>query len=219
MGHLPGPELIKLLALNGITSDSIIKCIKAMECDACRRSVGPRAPNPASSSGGQTIGQFADNLQADIFYLRDITSKNYPILGIICEATHLHAAIRLESRRPDDVLNGFQDAWFRNFGFPLQLNVDDDGCFKGNFHDAMDDAGVFLHFIAPEAHHQIGTIERHNGTLRAILEKIVDSTPCATTDEIDRAVISGVYAKNAATWQLLARSLALAWTSSTTRGV
>lgn len=144
MGHLPGPELIKLLALNGITSDSIIKCIKAMECDACRRSVGPRAPNPASSSGGQTIGQFADNLQADIFYLRDITSKNYPILGIICEATHLHAAIRLESRRPDDVLNGFQDAWFRNFGFPLQLNVDDDGCFKGNFHDAMDDAGVFF---------------------------------------------------------------------------
>ena len=199
MGHLPGPELIKLLALNGITSDSIIKCIKAMECDACRRSVGPRAPNPASSSGGQTIGQFADNLQADIFYLRDITSKNYPILGI-CEATHLHAAIRLESRRPDDVLKGFQDAWFRNFGFPLQLNVDDDGCFKGNFHDAMDDAGVFLHFIAPEAHHQIGTIERHNGTLRTILEKIVDSTPCATTDEIDRAVISGVYAKNAATW-------------------
>lgn len=59
MGHLPGPELIKLLALNGITSDQIIKCIKAMECDACRRAAGPRAPNPASSSGAQCIGQFA----------------------------------------------------------------------------------------------------------------------------------------------------------------
>eukprot|EP00435_Cladocopium_sp_Y103_P064558 s670_g26.t1 len=194
------PELIKLLALNGITSDQIIKCIKAMECDACRRAAGPKPANPASSSGAQSIGQFADNLQADIFYLRDITSKNYPILGIICTSTHLHAAIRVELRRPDDVLKGFQDAWFRNLGYPLRLTVDDDGCFKAEFHEAMDDSGTFLDFIPPEAHHQLGTIERHNGTLRSILEKIVDSTPCATVEEIDRALIAGVYAKNSATW-------------------
>ena len=132
--------------------------------------------------------------------MRDLTSKNYPILGIICDATHLHAAIRLESRRPDDVLKGFQDAWLRNFGYPLRLTVDDDGSFKSTFHEAMDDSGTFLDFIPPEAHHQLGTIERHIGTLRTILEKVVDSTPCTTAEEIDRALIAGVYAKNSATW-------------------
>ena len=200
MGHLAPAEMIKLLALNGITSDHIVKAIRAMECDVCQRAGGPKAPNPASSSGVQTLGQFADHLQADIFYLRDLTTKNHPILGIICEATHLHAAIRLDSRKPEDVLKGFQAAWFRNFGYPLQLNVDDDGCFKAAFHEAMDDSGVYLHFVAPEAHHQIGTIERHNETLRHILEKIVDSIPCVTTEELDRAIISGVYSKNSATW-------------------
>ena len=97
MGHLQAPEMIKLLAVNGITSDHIIKCIKAMECSTCRRAKGPTKPSPASG-GGMTLGQFADHLQMDIFYLRDLTSRNYPILGIICEATHLHAAMRLESR-------------------------------------------------------------------------------------------------------------------------
>lgn len=44
IGHLSGSEMIKLLALNGITSDHIVKAIKAMECDTCKRAIGPRAP-------------------------------------------------------------------------------------------------------------------------------------------------------------------------------
>ena len=201
MGHLPPAEMIKLLALNGITGDHIIKCIKAMRCDACLRSKGPQRPNPATSNP-QYLGQFADNLQMDIFYVRDITSTNHIILGIICEATHLHVAIRLPSRNPSDVCDGFKNAWSRSFGFPLKLSLDDDGSFKGAFSDWMDDVGVFVNIIPPESHHQIGLVERHNDTLRMLIERIVDSMACATIQEIDNAVISASYAKNSATWSL-----------------
>lgn len=73
-------------------------------------------------------------------------------------------------------------------------------CFKASFHEATGDNGVFLNFVLPEARRQLGTIERHNGTLRNILEKVGDSTPCVTPEEIDRATIAGTFAKNSATW-------------------
>ncbi|CAK9056145.1 unnamed protein product [Durusdinium trenchii] len=199
MGHLPPNETIKLFCLNGITSDQVIKCTKAMTCSACEQAKPPKPPNPASSHP-QYLGQFADNLQADIFYLRDATSRNHPVLGIICEATHLHAAIRLDSRQPIHLPQAFRNAWVRNFGFPLRLSVDDDGAFKSNFMDYCDEGGVFLDFIPPEAHFKLGTIERHNGTLRMLLEKIVDSTPCSTPEDLDNAIVSALYSKNSATW-------------------
>ena len=199
MGHLPPNEMIKLLALNGITSDQVIKCIKAMRCSACQRAKGLHRPNPATSTP-QYLGQFADNVQADIFYLRDMTTENYPILGIICEATHLHTAIRLPSRRPRDVYESFRTAWLQHFGFPMRLSVDDDGAFKAEFDDKMTEGGTHLNVIAPEAHHQLGTIERHNGTLRMLLERIVDSTPCTCREDIDNALIAATQAKNSATW-------------------
>ena len=199
MGHLPPHEMIKLLALNGITSDQVIKCIKAMQCAACKRAKGPFQPNPATSNP-QYLGQFADNLQADIFYLRDITTRNYPVLGIICEATHLHSAVRLQSRKPSDVFSAFRSAWLQNFGYPMRLSVDDDGAFKAEFDDKVTEGGTHLNVVPPEAHHQLGTIERHNSTLRMLLERIVDSSPCSCPEDIDNALIAGVQAKNSATW-------------------
>lgn len=198
MGHLSLGELIKLLALNGVTSDQVIKATKAMVCSACERSKPPGKPNPASKP--KYLGQFADHLQADIFYARDIRSVNHAILGIVCEATHYHAAIRLDSRRPEHVVQAFKTAWIRNFGFPLRISLDDDGAVKSHCQDFFDDGGAFVDFIPPEAHHQLGVIERHNGTLRMLLERIVDATPCASTEELDNAIISALHAKNAATW-------------------
>lgn len=67
------------MALNGITSDRMIKTFKAMECDAC-------------------------NLPADVFYLRDLTAKNYSILWT---SSAKRPAMRLETRKPEDVLKSF----------------------------------------------------------------------------------------------------------------
>ena len=74
--------------------------------------------------------------------------------------------------------------------------------FKAVFVDWMDDMGVFVNIIAPESHHQIGLIERHNDTLRMLVERIVDSLACATGQQIDTALTSATFAKNAATWSL-----------------
>lgn len=198
LGHLPPAEMLKLLAMNGITSDQVIKCIKTMKCAACSRARGPLRPNPAAPP--QYVGQFGDNLQADIFYLRDITTKNHPIFGVICEATHLHCACRLTSRNPSEVFAAFRMAWLQNFGFPLRLSVDDDGAFKADFDEKVSEGGTYIHVVPAEAHHQIGVIERHNGTLRMLLERIVDSMPCTNEDDIDMALVSALQAKNSATW-------------------
>lgn len=73
-------------------------------------------------------GQFGDRLQADRFWLRDLMGKNHCLLGMVDMATNYQQAV----------------AWFRPFGYPLLLEVDDDKCFAGNFKETIEGFGVHL---------------------------------------------------------------------------
>ncbi|CAJ1329046.1 unnamed protein product, partial [Effrenium voratum] len=166
LGHISNNELIKLMAMNGITSEAVTKCIKTLVCDTCSRNTKPDKPNPAHFTD-QFIGQFADTLETDIAYV---------------------------------VARAFQDAWVTPFGFPLVVRADADGAFEGAFQSFMDQGGTHLDLVPAEAHHRIGTIERHNGTLKLILLKLIDSLGVIDRDGLRLALSSATHAKNSATW-------------------
>ena len=197
LGHISGKELIKLFTLNGITSDVFMKLCKVMECKTCNRAKGPSQPNPAAPP--QFIGLFGDQVQMDIVYVRDLTSRNYIVLGIIDEATHLHVAIRIPSRKPADTFRAFRTAWITPFGAPLILRTDPDGSWGGEFAEQLDAIGCFFDPVPPEAHHRIGSIERHNHLLRIIIEKLVESQGCVTEEHFDNIIAAATFAKNSGT--------------------
>ena len=199
LGHISNNELIKLMAMNGITSEAVTKCIKTLVCDTCSRNTKPDKPNPAHFTD-QFIGQFADTLETDIAYVRDLHGQSHAFLGIIDRATHLHVATLLESRSSEVVARAFQDAWVTPFGFPLVVRADADGAFEGAFQSFMDQGGTHLDLVPAEAHHRIGTIERHNGTLKLILLKLIDSLGVIDRDGLRLALSSATHAKNSATW-------------------
>ena len=87
--------------------------------------------------------------------MRDIRSANYDFLGIIDECSHLHMALLVRDRSPEEVEFQFASHWVRSFGYPLQIKADPDGSFRGYFEASMDQAGVFLDFIPAEARHRI----------------------------------------------------------------
>ena len=155
---------------------------------------------PIASRAQDVCLQFGGSLQIDVFYVRDIRSVNYVFLGIIDGCSHLHMALLLRDRSPEEVEFQFASHWVRSFGYPLQIKADPDGSSRGYFEASMDQAGVFLDFIPAEAHHRIGLIQRHNSTLRDLMERVID--PRAVSDEamMQQAVIAACFAKNSCTW-------------------
>ena len=53
------------------------------------------------------------------------------------------------------------------YGWPIQVKLDPDGGWQGQFRALADQAGVHCSVIPAESHHKIGLIKRHNAVLRA----------------------------------------------------
>ena len=199
LGHPHANELKKMLAMNGIKDQRLYDAVEALTCESCLRVKGPNRPEPSGIPQDVCL-QFADALQIDLFYVRDIRSVNYVLLGIIDECTHLHMALLLRDRSPEEVEFQFVSHWARAFGFPLRIKADPDGSFRGYFESSMDQAGVFVDFIPAESHHRIGLIERHNSVLRDLMERIIDSRAVSDEATMGQAVIAACFAKNSCTW-------------------
>ena len=193
LGHPPAAELKKLLAMQGVRDDHLLRAVEGLRCETCLRTKMPDRPPPSTSKAEQGYHQFGDLLQADIFYVRDITGKNYSVLGMICETTHLHAAALVGSRNPAEIADAMFTIWFNPFGLPLTLRVDPDCAFQGGFEQLVGSRGVFIDFIPPEAHNRIGLIERHNTVLRDLCERVIEAQGVTGPDQVKQAVSAGVF--------------------------
>ena len=120
------------------------------------------------------------------------------MVGFICDSSDLHLVSRMQDHSPSLMYNTFAVMWILPFGLPLEVIVDEDGCFLGEFANRLEGLGVLVHHIPPDQHHQIGKIERHNYTWRWIWNKVADQRVVKTADQVDDCVLAVSHAKNAA---------------------
>ena len=123
LGHPPAAELKKLLAMQGVRDDHLLRAVEGLRCETCLRTKMSDRPPPSTSKAEQGYHQFGDLLQAGIFYVRDIAGKNYLVLGVICETTHLHAAGLIGSRNPVETADALFNIWFNPYGLPLRCEL------------------------------------------------------------------------------------------------
>ena len=199
LGHPHASDLKKLLAMNGIRNQQIHDAVECLQCDSCLRVKGPSKPPPAGIPQEGYL-QFADAVQMDVFYVRDVRGQNYMFLGVIDEVTHLHMAFHVATRNPADISAKFQTCWVRSFGWPLKVKTDPDGAFRAQFEADMNEAGCFVDFVPPESHHKMGLIERHNATMRSLMERVIDSRGAAGDQQMEMIAVAASFAKNACTW-------------------
>ncbi|CAL1128378.1 unnamed protein product [Cladocopium goreaui] len=173
LGHPTSQELCRLLAYEGNVPDMVYQAVRHLRCATCERLKPPQKPRP-STMPSLTVGQFNDELQADICYCRTVTATTFMILGVVDRATGLHQAGILDDRNSETCFQLLHDLWLRPFGLPLRLLCDPDPSFKGMFQHRVQAIGIHLDYCPPEAHHIIGMIERRNSVLRLILERLID---------------------------------------------
>ncbi|CAK8994745.1 Pentatricopeptide repeat-containing protein [Durusdinium trenchii] len=195
----PRPAELKRL-LDGISDQRIHTAVESMSCDTCNRTKGPSRPAPSGVMADDGASQFADRVQMDIFYVRDLTGANHMILGVICEVTHLHLGFLLQNRSPEEITRCFTLGWARAFGFPLRIRTDPDGSIRAAFEAAMDEAGVYMDYVPAEAHNKIGLIERHNATYRSLMERVIEQQAVVGSNQMELTTAAAAHAKNSCTW-------------------
>ena len=191
-GHPRKRDLLRFAASQGANANTLT-VISALRCKVCERAVGTSQPRPARLP---RVGQFADSVQMDIFFVMDLTGTTHTLLGLIDVATLMHQVGRLTERDPDVVWDLVRSLWLNPFGLPQEIVADLDGAFRGNFEDNLTVLGVPIRYAAPGSHWQIGKAESHNNIFRAMLEKVIDHLAIYDTNQLDVAITAVAHAKN-----------------------
>ena len=195
LGHPSRQELCRLLAYEGNLPDAVYECAKKLRCATCER-LRPKQPPRPSAKPSLVVGQFGDELQMDIFYCGTLSSETFMVLGMVDRATGFHQAIIMPDRSGDATFQCLEQVWLRPYGLPIHITCDPDRSFHGGFQERVQALGILLEHCAPEAHHQIGMVERRNALLRTILEKLVDQFTAATIDECSMLLAAACHAIN-----------------------
>ena len=195
LGHPSRQELCRLLAYEGNLPDAVYECAKKLRCATCER-LRPKQPPRPSGKPSLVVGQFGDELQMDIFYCRTLSSETFMVLGMVDRATGFHQAIIMPDRSGDATFQCLEQVWLRPYGLPIHITCDPDRSFHGGFQERVQALGILLEHCAPEAHHQIGMVERRNALLRTILEKLVDQFTATTIDECSMLLAAACHAIN-----------------------
>ncbi len=195
LGHPSRQELCRLLAYDGNLPDAVFECAKKLRCATCER-LRPKQPPRPSGMPSIVVGQFGDELQMDVFYCRTLRGETFIVLGMVDRATGFQQAIVIPDRSGDSVFMCLEQAWLKPYGLPIHISCDPDTSFRGAFQDRVEALGIHLEHCAPEAHHQIGMVERRNALLRTMLEKLVDQFGAVTIDECSSLLGAAVHAIN-----------------------
>ncbi|CAK8998303.1 Putative RNA pseudouridine synthase [Durusdinium trenchii] len=196
-GHPNKQETIRLLSMHGSINASVLTALEHMKCGSCERNARPTPPKAAAVP--HFNGQFSERIQADIFYTRDLSGGNHPILGAVDIATNFQQAIRLVSLNAQHVWDSFRTMWFQPYGYPLMLELDAGTPFSGVFKEHSIAAGIHVVVVPPEAHWRIGAVERRNSVLRTVVEKLVDNHGIVSGEGIDFVLVAATQAINSAT--------------------
>ena len=128
MAHASKAELVRMLAAAGHLSGKVLSGLDALRCGSCLRTRLPRQP-PPSSLPSDFNGFFGEVIQADLVYLRVRDGKNFPVLGVACEATSYHTAAVVDNKSPGTILKHLLEMWYRPLGLPLKFRCDPGGEF------------------------------------------------------------------------------------------
>eukprot|EP00435_Cladocopium_sp_Y103_P033973 s697_g8.t1 len=145
-------------------------------------------------------GQFGDEIQGDIFYVRILTAEAIPVLGLVDKATGYHQAAVCQTHNASETFQIMLSCWFKPFGLPFKIMLDPDTAFRGECQRQIESLGVLCEFCPAECHWMIGMVERRNAVLRCVLEKLIDQFAAYTTDQLDQLLAPALHANNSSTF-------------------
>ena len=200
LGHPPQAEIIRILAASGGLSSATLNALEALRCGSCIRLTKPVKPPTSSTATIKHHGFFGDHLQTDIIYVRILTGKAVPVLGVCCVNTNFHAATAVHDRCPETILNALKQIWYGPFGLPMSITPDADTAYMGVCQDWHVNMGIDYRMIPTEEAWKIGKIGRRNALLRSLAERLIDQHGVSTVEGLQDVLVACIFSLNSSTY-------------------
>ena len=166
LGHPSTKSLVELLQSRN-ASETLIQVAGTYVCAACQRYRKPNQPAPSSVN---TVENFNQKVQSDVFWIKEGGVK-YPILSNIDMATKYQTATLLHKEKTGDLITGFERSWIAHFGPPAKLLTDEGRGWVSDQMAEWTDSLSINHEVAPgEAHTRMSLVERRHAVLRKAIE-------------------------------------------------
>ena len=154
--------------------------------------------SPSTTASGSTSKAFCcqevDRLTIDILFLKNVAGDVFAFLSQVDDATVYHVADLLADRSQEEVTSKLVKGWFRYFGFPDEMLLDQEGAMKSfAFEVLMAQAGVKVRFVPCDAHFQLGKAERHGYALRWIAKRLISQFGAVSADEMELCVTMALF--------------------------
>ena len=167
--HAPKVKLVSLLSRAGRGDDKeLIKSIEEVQktCKICNEYA---KPTPRPVVGLSHASAFNETVAMDLFSFRGKI-----ILHLIDHLTRFSVAYLCNSKEPKEIIKAIFLAWISIFGAPSKFLFDNGGEFAN---ERMKELGermnIRLMHTAAESPWSNGLVERHNATLKDMLERIM----------------------------------------------
>ena len=186
----PNPDkLINLLKDAGITDTSIFNLVKTVSsnCETCKRyKKSPLRP----VVGFPLASNFNDVVAVDL----KSYGENVYIFHMIDHLSRFSSACLIRNKQKGTIVKGFIDHWFKLFGSPNRILCDNGGEFiNSEVSNLCEKLNIELKTTAAESAWSNGMVERHNGILANMIDKVICDVNCS----VEVALSWSIAAKNA----------------------
>ena len=168
-GHASKDKLIKLIRRAGRDDEGeVIKCLDDVEkeCEICQVYAKP-SPRPVVSL--PHANYFNETVAMDLFFF-----KGSIVLHMIDHLTRFSLAKICNSKKPAEIIRGIFESWITIFGSPGKFLMDNSREFANNgMMKTAEAMNIRILHTSAESPWSNGLVERHNCTLKYMLEKIM----------------------------------------------
>ena len=174
--HPPPDRLIKLIENSNYKNEELNNKIKeiSINCEVCKK-YKKRSPRP--TVGMPVATHFNQVVAMDIKFI-----EGQPILHLIDCLTRYSAATVVPNKKPETIISAIFKIWITIFGPPGTFLSDNGGEFVNEQFISMGEAyNIRVRTTAAESPWSNGLVERYNGILGEMVNKIMEDTNCSLT--------------------------------------
>ena len=194
LGHPAIQTLSQVLRQKGYPR-TMIQALEDFRCSTCLAQQKPKIPRPATL---KSETDFADKISCDGVTWTNKDGQSFHFYHYLDLGTNFQVATPAPSRAADQAIEKFTSAWLMWAGPPNEMITDAGTEFTSEaFGQFMQQNGIKLTVIPPDAHWQVGRTERHGDILQAMLSKYELDHPINSYADLQVALAMCTSAKNA----------------------
>ena len=187
--HASKERLIQLLKTGGCDDKEFLQAIEKC-CDTCEFCQKYRRPKPKPIVGLPKADRFNQVVAMD---LKEVEKGKKWILHLVDIATSYTAAVIIDTKKKEIVVDRIFKIWLAYFGAPKRFHSDCGGEFANHvFHEMNETMGIETSTTPGESPFSNGKVERGNAMLYETMRKTVEDAKCS----METALAWAVCAKN-----------------------